>query len=140
MKKLSLLVMSLVLFLTGCSTLGTPNYSNTGTITYLNIYQVQEPRANIGGALLGGAAGGLVGNQFGQGHGKDAMTILGVMAGAAAGSQVAQEMQWVNKAEIEVRLDDGSRANISTDPSGLFVGKRVLVERYGQTTVIKNAN
>jgi surface antigen len=45
-----------------------------------------------GGALVGAAAGGLLGNQFGSGSGKGAMTALGVVAGGLLGSQVGKSL------------------------------------------------
>lgn len=42
----------------------------------------------VAGTLIGGALGGLVGNQFGRGGGNAAMTALGAVAGAVAGNQV----------------------------------------------------
>ncbi|MDB5407184.1 MAG: 17 kDa surface antigen [Rhodospirillales bacterium] len=45
-----------------------------------------------GGALVGAAAGGLVGSQFGGGAGKGALAALGVLAGAFAGSQVGKSL------------------------------------------------
>ncbi len=38
--------------------------------------------ASTGDTLLGAIIGGAIGNQFGQGSGKDAMTVLGAIAGA----------------------------------------------------------
>ena len=43
---------------------------------------------NIVGAAIGAAGGGLIGNQFGKGKGKDLATIGGVIAGGAAGHQM----------------------------------------------------
>ena len=40
-----------------------------------------------GGVLGGAALGGLIGNQFGAGKGKQAMTAVGAGAGAAVGTQ-----------------------------------------------------
>jgi surface antigen len=45
-----------------------------------------------GGALVGAAAGGLVGSQFGGGAGKGALTVVGVLAGAFVGSQVGRSL------------------------------------------------
>ena len=43
---------------------------------------------NLAGAVLGGLAGGAIGHQFGRGDGKKLLTLLGIVAGATAGSQV----------------------------------------------------
>jgi surface antigen len=45
-----------------------------------------------GGALIGAAGGGLLGNQFGKGSGNIATTAIGVLAGAFLGSQVGQSL------------------------------------------------
>lgn len=45
-----------------------------------------------GGALVGAAAGGLIGNQFGSGGGRAAATALGVLIGAYAGSSIGQSL------------------------------------------------
>jgi uncharacterized protein YcfJ len=46
----------------------------------------QKP-ASTGDALAGAIIGGVIGNQFGSGSGKDAMTILGAIAGADAANK-----------------------------------------------------
>ena len=46
----------------------------------------QKP-ASTGDAVAGALLGGLIGNQFGEGKGKDAMTVLGAIAGADAASR-----------------------------------------------------
>ena len=49
-----------------------------------------QAQANCAVGTVGGAAlGGLLGNQFGGGTGKTALTIAGVAAGGLVGSQAA---------------------------------------------------
>lgn len=50
-----------------------------------------------GGALVGAAAGGLIGNQFGSGSGKAAATLLGVLIGGYAGSSIGQSMDNIDR-------------------------------------------
>lgn len=69
-KKLVSSLMFMVL-LTGCAT-GGPN--------------------QMGGTLLGGAAGGLLGSQIGGGHGRLVAVGLGTLAGALAGGAVGKHM------------------------------------------------
>jgi surface antigen len=45
-----------------------------------------------GGALVGAAAGGLVGSQFGGGAGKGVATLFGVLAGGLVGSQIGKSL------------------------------------------------
>ncbi len=47
--------------------------------------------ANIPGALAGAVIGGILGHQIGGGSGKDAATALGVVGGAAIGSNVGRD-------------------------------------------------
>lgn len=42
-----------------------------------------------GGAIIGGVAGALVGNQVGKGHGREAATALGAVVGAFSGNALA---------------------------------------------------
>jgi uncharacterized protein YcfJ len=54
------------------------------------VVQVPQERG-VGGAILGGLGGALVGSRFGQGHGKDALTIAGAVGGAIAGDHIQNE-------------------------------------------------
>jgi uncharacterized protein YcfJ len=44
---------------------------------------------DYGGAVVGGVAGALLGNQVGKGHGREAATALGAVVGAFAGDRVS---------------------------------------------------
>lgn len=44
------------------------------------------------GTVLGAIAGGIIGNQFGHGHGKTAATVGGVFLGGMAGNAIASDM------------------------------------------------
>jgi uncharacterized protein YcfJ len=58
--------------------------------------RVQDPpRDNhqVAGTLVGAAAGGLVGNQFGGGKGKVLTTAGGVVAGGYAGKEIQESHQ-----------------------------------------------
>jgi uncharacterized protein YcfJ len=46
----------------------------------------ENRRGSTGDTLAGAIVGGLIGNQFGNGSGKDAMTMLGAIVGADAAS------------------------------------------------------
>lgn len=54
-----------------------------------------------GGALLGAGLGGLLGNQFGGGAGKGAMTALGVIAGGLLGSQIGASLDRADQAALQ---------------------------------------
>ena len=50
--------------------------------------RIDAPR-EYGGAVIGGVAGALLGNQVGNGHGREAATALGAVLGAFTGDRVA---------------------------------------------------
>jgi len=47
----------------------------------------------IAGSLLGAVAGGVLGHQFGGGHGREVATIAGALGGGYAGNRVQSGMQ-----------------------------------------------
>lgn len=46
-------------------------------------------RRDYGGAVVGGIAGALLGNQVGDGHGREAATAIGAVVGAMAGDNLS---------------------------------------------------
>jgi len=54
-------------------------------------------------SILGMIGGGVLGNQLGEGEGKDLATMAGVMVGAAAG----EDMDVRNAQRITIKLDSG---------------------------------
>jgi surface antigen len=62
-------------------------------------------KENIIGSLGGAALGGLIGNQFGGGSGKGAMTALGVVGGALAGGYVGRSMAGPDQACVGNSLE-----------------------------------
>ena len=61
--------------------------------------QQQNAPKQTGGALLGAAAGGLLGAQFGGGAGKLAAVALGVLGGAFLGSEIGKSMDATDRQE-----------------------------------------
>ena len=57
---------------------------------HIETVPTDAPREHsVGGAVIGGVAGALLGNQIGQGTGKKAATVVGGIAGAIAGDRIA---------------------------------------------------
>jgi len=56
---------------------------------WINESQRIEGRRGYGGAVIGGVAGAVLGNQVGKGHGREAATALGAVIGAFTGDRVA---------------------------------------------------
>jgi outer membrane lipoprotein SlyB len=55
------------------------------------IYGMIERPASNSEVFTGALIGGAIGNQFGSGSGKDAMTVIGVLGGASRGGQRVRE-------------------------------------------------
>lgn len=62
-----------------------------------------KDKNRIGGAVAGGAIGGLLGHQVGGGRGKDLATLAGVVGGAVAGREIQKRHQENNAVETETR-------------------------------------
>lgn len=86
-----------------------------------------EGSAGGAGAVAGGLLGALVGNQFGRGSGKDALTVLGAIGGGVAGNQIEKTMKKVTTYRVDLRMDDGRTAQLEVShPAG--VGQRVRLQ------------
>ncbi len=76
------------------------------------IESVREVETNGQGSGLdavgGGVVGGLLGNQGGVGHGKDAMTVVGAVGAAFAGNEIEKRTKSTKSYASTARLDDGS--------------------------------
>ena len=89
-----------------------------------------RPQGSGAGAVIGGVLGAVVGNQFGAGNGRAAMTGLGAIGGAVAGNNVERNRnEGIAGYRVSVRLDNGqSRTYEESSLDGLRVGDRVRVE------------
>ena len=99
---------------------------------------IQHP--NLAGALVGGVAGGAIGNQFGQGDGKTALTVLGVVAGATAGSQVNKKESTQQVLDLGIQMPDGKVINITTPNVGFQPGQVVKIVQQGHKATIEAVN
>lgn len=98
--------------------------------TVESIREIEKPGEGSGLGMAGGAIGGaVVGKQFGNGRGRDALTILGAIGGGFAGHQVEKNMRTTKSYEVQVRMEDGSlRALPSATVPSWRAGDRVKVE------------
>lgn len=104
----------------------------TGVITSIRMVKIEG--GTTGGALIGAAAGGLLGNQIGSGSGRTAATVGGALLGGAAGSHAGQSVTSRQGVEIQVRLDQGGSVSIVQEynPREPFAqGERVRVLTNG---------
>ena len=87
----------------------------------------REPATGGVGAVAGGLLGALVGNQFGQGQGKDVATVIGAIGGGIAGNAMEKKTKKITTFQVQVRMDDGSSRSLEL-PEPYGVGVRVRVE------------
>jgi len=80
------------------------------------------------GAAGGAVVGGVLGNQVGEGRGKDVATAAGVIGGAVAGNEIEKRTRATKSYEVTVRLDNGATQVINeSNPPSWRTGDRVKV-------------
>lgn len=134
----TVMAVCLLFLLEACSAI-TPESTHIayGTITAVQHRQVISSQPNLAGAAIGGVAGGVVGNQFGKGNGKTAMTVLGAVGGALAGSQVHKTETMSEVTDLTVRLQHGAVFTVTTQPQGFYPGQKVKIIQQGRQASIE---
>lgn len=126
--------------------LGGPRYGETsggtlagqserhGSITALEIIQVDDNYKFGVGTVVGAVAGGLLGSQLGEGRGSTVGAVVGAAAGAAAGTVVESKMKKQEAQRVTVRMSTGGSVTIVQPiDRRLRVGQAVWVEGSGET-------
>jgi outer membrane lipoprotein SlyB len=86
--------------------------ASCGTVESVRLVERKGSGTGIG-AVAGGVAGALIGNQFGGGTGRTVMTIAGAGGGAYAGNEIEKNMNKTSAYQIKVRMADGSMRTLS---------------------------
>lgn len=109
--------------------------TDCGVVTQVRKVQ-QEGAASGTGAVVGGVAGALLGNQFGKGNGKTAMTVIGAGGGAYAGHQAEKSMKKKAEWRVGVKMEGGDMKTFTygSEPA-LQQGDKVKV-RNGKLVLI----
>ena len=81
--------------------------ASCGTVESVRLVERKGSGSGVG-AVAGGVAGALIGNQFGGGSGRTVMTIAGAGGGAYAGNEIEKNMNKTSAYQIKVRMADGS--------------------------------
>jgi uncharacterized protein YcfJ len=95
----------------------------------------RRSRSNGGSALptiAGGVIGGVIGRQFGSGDGRDAMTVVGTLVGAAIGHSSAQR-RFDDRRYDDGRYVDYHRAPVERCETWYETEERRTVEAYRVT-------
>lgn len=84
---------------------------------------------NYGGAVVGGVAGAILGNQVGKGSGRDAATAVGAVVGVIAGDRIANS----NRQDVyEVAPREVTTCRTVNDMQSRLTGYRVTYDYRGQ--------
>ena len=136
---LAAFIVAVLLTLTACATDPQAPQIGEESVRYGQVVEIEpielQGDHQLGvGAIIGAAAGGLLGNQIGHGTGRDVATVAGVIGGGLLGNRV--ENRYVDKRagqHVTIRLRNGVTIAVTqpTDPD-LRVGDRVRVEGSGQ--------
>lgn len=102
--------------------------ASCGTVASIATVRRQGRATGIG-AVGGAVAGGLIGNQFGHGNGRAAMTVLGAVGGGFAGNSVEKHLRSETDYQVRVRMDNGhTRYFTYRNPPPFQQGEPVRVE------------
>ncbi len=104
-----------------------------GVITRIEPIELEGDHQLGLGAIIGGAAGAVLGHQFGGGTGRDVATVIGAIGGGLAGNTVQNRYADRRAGQhLFVRLDNGVTVALTqpADPA-LRVGDHVFVEGRG---------
>ncbi len=101
---------------------------NECTSQVVNEVQPVGGQRQYGGALIGGVAGALLGNQVGHGHGKEAATAVGAVVGAFTGDQLANANTPVRVPAGSARSDELPHRERAAD-AHLRLSRRLRVSR-----------
>lgn len=101
--------------------------ANCGTVESVRLIERKGSGSGLG-AVAGGVAGALLGNQVGGGSGRTVMTIAGAGGGAYAGHEIEKSMNKSSAYQIKVRMPDGSlRTLTQREVPNVNSGDRVRV-------------
>lgn len=138
MKKIFATLMISVSLLSGCASFQQKEQvSVVGYIQAVRNYQGIKKEPSPLNTVAGAGIGCVLGNQVGKGNGRTVATILGVVGGAAVGSQVGQKDVPVQMQELSVLMPDGRVININVEAQGFMQGQRVQITTQGNKAEIK---
>ncbi|EPA8367741.1 glycine zipper 2TM domain-containing protein [Vibrio fluvialis] len=92
-------------------------FGQVETVRYISQQDIVHSKANGWETLLGAVVGGLIGNQFGDGHGREVATAIGAVAGAAIARSNANQTYHVEYrlVEILIKTSEGKLIDVIQD-------------------------
>ena len=101
-------------------------FGEVDSVRYITEQEVVQSQGNGWETLLGATIGGLIGNQFGDGRGRELATVAGVIVGAstARNRQSYNEVVQYNLVELLVKTESGQLINVIQDVDSSMVFNR----------------
>ncbi|HHG3227172.1 TPA: glycine zipper 2TM domain-containing protein [Vibrio parahaemolyticus] len=108
-------------------------YGKIDSVRYITQQEVVESKSNGWKTLLGATIGGLVGNQFGGGTGKEVATAVGALAGAAVAQNQSNYQYTVEYKLVEllIKVKGDKLINVIQD-----VDKNMLFSRGDEVRIL----
>ena len=101
-------------------------FGDVDSVRYISNQEVINSQRNGWETLLGGVVGGLIGNQFGGGTGREVATAVGVVAGAgiAHTRQPNQKVIDYRLVELLIKAEDGRLIDVIQDVDQQMIFQR----------------
>ncbi|EHD0104853.1 glycine zipper 2TM domain-containing protein [Vibrio parahaemolyticus] len=108
-------------------------YGKIDSVRYITQQEVVQSKSNGWKTLLGATIGGLVGNQFGGGTGKEVATAVGALAGAAVAQNQSNYQYTVEYKLVEllIKVKGDKLINVIQD-----VDKNMLFNRGDEVRIL----
>ncbi|EJG1180757.1 glycine zipper 2TM domain-containing protein [Vibrio parahaemolyticus] len=108
-------------------------YGKIDSVRYITQQEVVQSKSNGWKTLLGATIGGLVGNQFGGGTGKEVATAVGALAGAAVALNQSNYQYTVEYKLVEllIKVKGDKLINVIQD-----VDKNMLFSRGDEVRIL----
>ncbi|WP_406734078.1 glycine zipper 2TM domain-containing protein [Vibrio scophthalmi] len=101
-------------------------FGKIDSVRYITQQEIVESKSNGWETLLGAVVGGLVGNQFGGGSGKEVATAVGAVAGASVARNRANQSDSIEYRLVELLIltDDKRLINVIQDVDSSMIFQR----------------
>ncbi|TMX50975.1 glycine zipper 2TM domain-containing protein [Vibrio alginolyticus] len=108
-------------------------YGKIDSVRYITQQEVVQSKSNGWKTLLGATIGGLVGNQFGGGTGREVATAVGALAGAAVAQNQSNYQYTVEDKLVEllIKVKGDKLINVIQD-----VDKNMLFSRGDEVRIL----
>jgi outer membrane lipoprotein SlyB len=110
-----------------------------GTVEAIDQNITQGNDHSMAGTIIGGIAGGVLGNQVGGGKGKTLATVAGAVGGGYAGNRIgANSGRGSQSFSLRIKMGNGAYSNVSVpDASAIRVGDLVQIDPNGNIVRIQ---